>query len=124
MPIVQAEQADVHALHGSTFSAYLSPSRGSSELCAWRVEIAPTTTGVAHRLGREDVFYVLDGQPRMTIDDVPSQLAAGDAVAVPAGATLRVDNDSAEPASLWVTTSVGFDAELPDGSRMAPPWVK
>jgi quercetin dioxygenase-like cupin family protein len=48
----------------------------------------------------------------------------GDAIVVPAGAALRIDNPAAEPASAWVTTSVGLEAVLPDGSRISPPWVR
>ena len=48
----------------------------------------------------------------------------GDAVVVPAGSMLRVDNPGDEPASAWVTTSTGLEAVLADGSRVAPPWTR
>jgi hypothetical protein len=43
---------------------------------------------------------------------------------VPAGGELTIDNPSAEPGSAWVTTSVGFEAVLADGSTVSPPWVR
>jgi quercetin dioxygenase-like cupin family protein len=59
-----------------------------------------------------------------TLNGASALLTAGDVLVVPAGAELRVDNDSAVPASAWVTASVGLRAELPDGSRISPPWVR
>jgi mannose-6-phosphate isomerase-like protein (cupin superfamily) len=49
---------------------------------------------------------------------------AGDVIVVPANSSVRVDNPGGEPASAWVTTSVGLEAVLPDGSRLSPPWVR
>jgi hypothetical protein len=34
------------------------------------------------------------------------------------------DNPGRQPATAWVTTSVGLEAELADGSRISPPWVR
>jgi hypothetical protein len=41
---------------------------------------------------------------------------------VPAGSELCVDTGPAG-ASAWVTTTVGLEAVMPDGSRFAPPWA-
>ena len=48
----------------------------------------------------------------------------GEVVVVPAGAQLKVDNASTAAATAWVTTSVGLEATLPDGSLISPPWVR
>jgi mannose-6-phosphate isomerase-like protein (cupin superfamily) len=47
----------------------------------------------------------------------------GDVAVLPAGATVRVDNTGEAPVTAWVTTSVGLEAELADGSRIVPPWT-
>jgi hypothetical protein len=39
------------------------------------------------------------------------------------GATLRVENPTDRTAISWVTTSIGLEAELTDGSRITPPWA-
>lgn len=54
MTVVHAADATVHAMHGSTFTSFVSPSRGSEQLCAWRLEIAPDTEGVEHVVTRRD----------------------------------------------------------------------
>ena len=58
------------------------------------------------------------------LDGVTANLMPGEVVVVPAGAQLKVDNASAEAATAWVTTSVGLEATLPDGSLISPPWVR
>jgi hypothetical protein len=35
-----------------------------------------------------------------------------------------VDNPGDEPATAWVTTSVGLLGVLPDGSWISPPWTQ
>jgi mannose-6-phosphate isomerase-like protein (cupin superfamily) len=86
--------------------------------------VAGGTEGVAHRVTREEVFLLLSGELLVTLDGVSGRLTPGEVVLVPAGAELRVDNTSATPASAWVTTSVGLEATMPDGSTISPPWVR
>ena len=124
MPVIRARDTAVHQMHGTTFHAYASPARGSSELCAWRIEVPAHSSGVAHRVTREEVLYILGGALRATIDGQPGDASAGDVVLVPAGSVLRIGNDTAEPAAAWVTTSAGLAAVLPDGSWVSPPWTR
>ncbi|UQU66981.1 cupin domain-containing protein [Couchioplanes caeruleus] len=113
-----------HELHGATFHSFVAPSSGSRELCAWRLEVAGGTAGVEHRVSREEVVLLISGELTVTVDGVPGTLRAGDVAFVPAGATFRVDNLAGDPASAWVTTSVGLEATLPDGSSIRPPWTR
>ena len=124
MPVIHADQAAVHQMHGTSFTAYASPARGSRELCAWRIEIPGQTKGVPHHVSREEVLYVLSGTIRATIGDQTEQASAGDVILVPAGSRFGVDNLTDEPVSAWVTTSVGFAGVLPDGSWISPPWTR
>jgi mannose-6-phosphate isomerase-like protein (cupin superfamily) len=124
VPIVREPDAVQHRLHGSTFHSFAAPATGSRELCAWRLEVAGGTEGVAHRVTREEVFLLLSGELQVALDGVSGRLTPGEVVLVPAGAELRVDNTSAAPATAWVTTSVGLEATLPDGSMISPPWVR
>lgn len=124
MPVIHADQAAVHQMHGTSFTAYASPARGSRELCAWHIEIPGHAEGVRHRVSREEVLYVLSGTIRASLDGQAEDAAAGDVIVVPPGAQFGVDNLGDEPATAWVTTSVGLLGVLPDGSWISPPWVK
>ena len=124
MPIVREWDAVQHRLHGSTFHSFAAPASGSSELCAWRLEVAGGTEGVAHRVSREEIFLLMTGELVVTLDGVTAALAPGEVVLVPVGAQLKVDNVSAAAATAWVTTSVGLEATMPDGSLISPPWVR
>ncbi len=124
MPVVRAAEAVIHELHGTRFTSFAAPATGSAELCAWRVDVPAGTTGLPHGVTREEVFLVTAGRLRITLDGQSSTVEVGDAVVVPAGSSLRLDNPGAETASAWVSTSVGLEAVLADGSRLTPPWVR
>ncbi|PVZ07915.1 cupin domain-containing protein [Actinomycetospora cinnamomea] len=123
MPVLRPADAVRHEAHGAAFHALVAPSRGSAELCAWRLEVPAEQVGAPHRPSREEVLLVLEGELRVTLDGETTSVAAGDVVLVPAGAELRVDG-GAGAASVWVTTSPGLEAELADGTRLAPPWAR
>ncbi|MGH3736401.1 MAG: cupin domain-containing protein [Micromonosporaceae bacterium] len=123
MPLVRPSDAVRHQLHGAAFTSYAAPSLGSRELCAWRLDVPAGVVGVPHRIGREEVFLVLDGEPVITLDDEPHPLTPGDVLVAPAGVTLRLDTGE-RPVAAWVTTSVGFEGVLTDGTRITPPWVR
>ena len=123
MPVIQASQAVVHEMHGTSFTSYARPTSGSKELCGWRVEIPGHTEGVAHRVSREEVLYLLSGTVRVGLDDDYQDATAGDAIVVPAGALFRVDNLADEPMTAWVTTTAGFGAVMADGSWLTPAWT-
>ena len=124
MPVIREQDAVRHQLHGATFDSFVAPSSGSSELCAWRLEVAAGTTGVPHRVNREEVLLVLTGELTASINGAATTLRAGEVAFVPAGALFGLDNVSGAPATAWVTTSIGLEATLADGSTISPPWVR
>ncbi|NYJ74031.1 cupin domain-containing protein [Allobranchiibius huperziae] len=123
MPTFTPADADVHSVHGSTFSSFVRTDSGSADLCAWKLDVPPGLTGVAHRPSNEEVILVLAGQLIVTLDGESSTLQTGSVALVPAGSTLRVDTGPVG-ATAWVTTTAGLHATLPDGSSMAPPWAQ
>ena len=131
MPVLHAADAVVHQLHGSVFTSFASPARGSRELCAWRLEVPPGSRGVPHTISKEEILLILSGTLRVTLDGAPASADArpadarpGDAVLVPAGAQLQVDNPGPAPAVAWVTTSVGLEATMAGGAAIRPPWTQ
>ncbi|MEZ0065768.1 quercetin dioxygenase-like cupin family protein [Streptacidiphilus sp. MAP12-20] len=123
MPFIRSTEAQVHEIHGVRFFGYANPASGSKEICAWRGEIPADTAGVAHTITKEEILYLLDGRLRFTLDGEQAELVAGDVLLANPGSTLRVDNESDEPARIWTTTSIGLEAVMADGSRFAPPWA-
>ena len=122
MPVVRSADAVPFETHGSRFLSYVSPSRGSSQLCAWQLTVPADLRGVAHRPSREEVLLVLDGELQVTLDGTNSALHPGDALLVPAGSELQVDAGP-QGASAWVTTTPGLEAVTTDGTRISPPWA-
>ncbi len=122
MPVIRPNDAVEHHVHGSTFSSYVAPSRGSTQLCAWRLTVPASLRGVAHRPSREEVLLLLDGGLRVTLDGTSTDLQPNDVVLVPAGSEFRLDG-GADGAVAWVTTTPGLEAVMVDGTRLAPPWA-
>ena len=122
MSVVPVDEAVVFDAHGSRFHSYVAPSRGSRQLCAWRLEVPPGLRGVPHRPTREEVLLVLTGGLTATVDGDRTALTPGDVLVVPAGAEFAVDAGP-QGSTAWVTTSPGLEAVLPDGSRLSPPWA-
>ncbi|WP_416980748.1 cupin domain-containing protein [Streptomyces sp. T028] len=123
MPVVRPSDAVTHEIHGVRFISYASPLTGSKELCAWRGEIPAGTKAPAHTVNREEIFHLLIGELLITLDGHTERITAGDTVIINPGTTLAVENPTAHTALSWVTTSIGLEAELADGTRITPPWA-
>ncbi|WP_093715068.1 cupin domain-containing protein [Actinacidiphila alni] len=123
MPFVTATEAVAHEIHGVRFVSYAAPARGSQELCAWRCEVPAGIAGPPHTVSREEVFLALYGAVELSVDGETRSLAPGDAAVARPGSRVRLANRTQEPAALWVTTSIGLEATMTDGSRISPPWA-
>jgi mannose-6-phosphate isomerase-like protein (cupin superfamily) len=122
--IVRADQAPTFELPGTTFTGYASPSRGSSDVCTWRITLAPgLRADQAHQLDRDEIFTVAAGSITLTPDGEP--LLAGDTAVVPAGRPIAVGNPGAVPAEVYVAIAAGFTATMADGTVVGtPPWAQ
>lgn len=123
MPVIRSSEAVTHEIHGARFVSYATPLTGSKELCAWRGEIPAGTKAPAHTVNREEIFHLLDGELLITLDDETHRITAGDALIINPGATLSVENPTDRTAISWVTTSIGLQATLADGTVITPPWA-
>ncbi|MER6471804.1 cupin domain-containing protein [Streptomyces collinus] len=123
MPVIRSSEAVTHEIHGARFVSYATPLSGSRELCAWRGEIPPGTKAPTHTVSREEIFHLLVGELLIGLDGHTERISAGDTVIVNAGAALTIENPTGHTAISWVTTSVGLEALLADGTRVTPPWA-
>ncbi|WP_200303613.1 cupin domain-containing protein [Streptomyces adelaidensis] len=123
MPVVRSSEAVTHEIHGARFVSYATPGTGSKELAAWRGEVPPGTKAPAHTVNKEEILHLLSGELLVTLDGRTDRVAAGDTLIINPGATLAVENPTTETAVTWVTTSLGLEAVLADGTRIVPPWA-
>jgi quercetin dioxygenase-like cupin family protein len=122
MPIYSAADAEPFEAHGSRFDSFVRTARGACALCAWRLEVAPGSRGVAHRPSHEEVILVLRGEIEITLDRDTTTVSTGDVVHVTAGSELSVSGGP-DGATAWVTTTAGLTATL-GTETMAPPWAQ
>jgi mannose-6-phosphate isomerase-like protein (cupin superfamily) len=124
MHVITDAGAPRFELPGIEFTGLAAPSRGSREVCTWRITVdAGLRSPQAHTLDRDEVFMVTAGALRLTPDgDV---LRAGDAAVVPAGTPIQLTNPAAEPATAYVVIRAGFTAAMEDGTAIdTPPWAR
>src|SRR5574338_328934 len=100
-----------------------SPSRGSRETSTWRVVLDPRCTGTPHAVDREEIFVILTGTARATLDGVAHELVAGDTLIVPPHTAFSLANPSSSPCEAIAMFPVGGRARLPGGEPFVPPWA-
>ena len=118
MPVLSPADARVHEHGGFTFTSLAVPSRGTTELALWTVEVPPGASSELHSMDREEVFWVAAGA--VTAEGVGTA-AAGEVLVVPAGTLFRLANPGPEPARLVAVTSAGMRATI-GGRTFTPPW--
>ena len=121
--LTRSADAPKFELPGLRFTGLASPSRGSNDLCTWRLTIEPgLESPEPHTLDRDEVFMVLGGAIRLTPDGEP--VRAGDVAVVPTGSPIQVANAGAGAAEVLVAITAGFTATAADGSVIGtPPWA-
>ena len=124
MPILHHHGATIHQMHGATFTALASPTRGSRENSVWTVSIAPGTPATPHQVTREEIFFITAGHADVTLGEDQRDAAPGDCIVVPPETrfALRVVGDA--PLEAVVCFPVGGQARLADGTTFVPPWAE
>lgn len=125
MSHIPARHTRPFAVHGVTFHSFAASRSGSESLAAWRADFPPQTPGQPHAMSEEEVLYVLEGELDIELDEEAFTAERGDAVLVPAGATVRVSNSANTTARAWVTTVVGMTATMSESEEtLMPPWAQ
>lgn len=123
MSVIRGAEAPVFELPGVRFTALASPSRGSADVCTWRLTVEPgRDPDEPHTVDQTEIFMVLSGTVRATPGG--EILGAGDAAIVKAGDPISLVNLGDEPAELIVAIRAGFSGTMADGTRITPPWAQ
>jgi len=122
MSLITSSDADVFETHGARFSSYVRPSRGSVQLCAWRVDVPAGLEGTVHRPSREEIICCIEGELTITLDGATHILHAGDVAYIPSESEVRLDGGP-EGGAAWTTSLAGLKATMMDGSQLRPPWT-
>ena len=103
-----------------------APSQGTAELSTWRVRMSPGGSSPVHVIDREQVWMPLRGSFEFTVDGETALVGAGEALAVPGGATrqLRVGGAGPAEAEAIVCMAAGGQATVVGSDAWQPvPWA-
>jgi quercetin dioxygenase-like cupin family protein len=123
MPLATLADAPTIAHEGLVARPLAVPSRGSTELAIWKLELSPGLAGEPHTVDREEVFVLQQGSLSATVGDDKHELVPGDALIVPPGVMFNLANNGEENAVVTVCSSAGVTASL-NGVTIAPPWAQ
>jgi quercetin dioxygenase-like cupin family protein len=121
MPVITPEQAPTFDAPGATMTGLASPSRGATDVAAWRARFEPGYASPPHSLDREEVFVVLTGALTARFADHSETAHAGGALITPAGVEFSLVAERG-PAEAVCMLPIGGTALL-DGERIVPPWA-
>ncbi len=124
MVLVKAADAPVFEVHGGVITGGAAPSRGASQTCMWRIDLAGGTTVPAHILDHHAVFHALSGVLLATVNDAVQHVEAGDTLIVQAGASLKIDVPADGRFQAVVALPAGTKARFAAGGEpFSPPWA-
>src|SRR3954466_2827164 len=95
MNLISSADAAIFDVPDTHVIAYAAPSRGSTELCLWQIDIAPGSTSPLHHMDCEEVFLCVGGRAVVLTPAEERPFEVGDCLVLPAGTdfSLRVVGD-------------------------------
>jgi quercetin dioxygenase-like cupin family protein len=122
--LVHAAQARRTETPNALMTTLASPSQGpTAGLSMWLVEMRAGQQGPVHVFDTEQIWHVIEGEVRVTVDARQLVLGPGDTVVLPAGAERQV---SARADTQLVVCGRGDAITRVPGeaaSRGTPPWI-
>lgn len=122
--IIRRDDAPRFGDAGTDIRGYASPSRGFDGLAAWRVRLHPGAASPVHTLTKGEVFLALEGSGRFEVAGRAHDVAAGDAICVPADVPLRLANVADSPFEAVCCMPAGGMGKIGDGEPFTPPWAQ
>ena len=125
MELISRQSAPAYAAGGTTVTGYAAPSRGSTQVSLWRIELKPGSSSPLHEIDVEEVFLGLEGRAVAIVDGGESTVTAGDCLVVPARTpfTLTAGPETSFKAVVCMPAG-GRATVLPDGPTFVPPWAE
>ena len=122
--LVRAAQARRTETPNALMTTLASPSLGpTAGLSMWLVEMRAGQQGPAHVFDTEQIWHLIEGEARVTVDDRQLVLGPGDTVVLPAGAERQVS--ARADAQLVVCGRGDAVVRVPGEAapRGTPPWI-
>ena len=123
MPIIPAPSAVTHALPHAHFTSLATPRLGTQETSVWRVQLLPGGEPATHSVTREEIFVVLKGKARVSLDQQSYEAEEGAAIVVPRDTSFALSSADDRAVELLCCLPVGGQARL-DGQLFTPPWAE
>jgi mannose-6-phosphate isomerase-like protein (cupin superfamily) len=114
MIVINRERANIiHTPHGSEIRPLIDKTTSNIKLCSLAEEVLPVGAAVGrhHHLETEEVYYILQGQGRMTVGSEVRDVAAGDAVFIPLKMAHTLENTGDEPIRLLLVCGPAYSLE-------------
>src|SRR3954453_13582699 len=124
MNLITPADAPVFDVPDTHVIAYAAPSRGSTELCLWRIHIAPGSTSPLHHMDCEEVFLCTDGRAVVVTSAAERPIQAGDCLVLPAQTDFSFRGGGDEPFRALACIRAGGKATMAaSGDTFVPPWA-
>ena|SRR5918998_6931150 len=125
MRVVKGQELEASGTQGNFAGGIATPSRGAEEVSVIRQRQAPGASNPLHRHDREEVMVMLSGAVRVSTQEEESvELAAGDALIVPAGTLHQIENHSGVEAEWLLSAPAGLRFTFADGREGSPAWAR
>ncbi|MCX4527399.1 MULTISPECIES: cupin domain-containing protein [unclassified Streptomyces] len=83
MRVISVSPEHVITTPNATMTAFAAPSRGSSELSTWHVDMPAGSAGPEHSVSREQVWTLTAGALEVTCDGRTQKVTAGQTLVLP-----------------------------------------
>lgn len=124
MNLIASADAPIFDIPDTHVVAYAAPSRGSTELCLWRVDIAPGSTSPLHHMDCEEIFLCVDGRAVVAVEGEERPVEPGDCLVLPAGTDFSFRVDGQAPFRAVACIRAGGTATMAaSGDTVVPPWA-
>jgi mannose-6-phosphate isomerase-like protein (cupin superfamily) len=123
MTVISSSTAPTFQADGTFVTGLASPSRGSREVSAWRLRLAPGSASPEHALSHEEVFVALAGTAVATLAGRRHEVGPGDALVVDPDVPFVLANEGDEPFEAVACMRCGGVARV-GADSFAPPWTE